>query len=162
MDIAPLDKAPKECKKQKKQAKTLTFYRWIRYFKQGTIYSEGFLKHKRIIKTLIRWSLFFIPLSFINKREDLCMQKYNKTDSNLVCDMPSKYPYSRMVTNRTIYGEPTPIVFEGEMFTGPEKVDEYLKLYYGDYMKMPPTNEKQSIFSVYKEIKILPNPESDY
>ncbi len=157
IDIAPLDKAPNEVRKQKKQANRILFYRKLRYYKQGRVFTEGFLKYKRIIKTLIRWALFFIPLRYINKREDLCMQKYNSTDSDLVCDMPSKYPYSRMVTKKTIYGTPTPIFFEGEKFTGPENIDEYLKLYYGDYMKVPPPQEKESFYRHYKEIKVLSN-----
>ncbi len=157
IDIAPLDKAPEEVRKQKKQANKIMFYRRLRHFKQGKIYEDGILKYKRIIKTLVRWALFFIPLRFINKKEDLCMQKYNNTDSSLVCDMPSKYPYSRMVTKKTIYGEPTPVIFEGEQFTGPEKVDEYLKMYYGNYMETPPLKEKESIFDFYLSVRISAN-----
>jgi lipopolysaccharide cholinephosphotransferase len=152
IDIAPLDKAPKDSGEQKKQARKILFYGKIRYYKQGIIYSKGFFGWKAILKKIIKWTLLPIPLQWVNKKQDQEMQKFNTTDSELVCDMPSKYPYSRMVVDKSVYGNPTPIIYEGETFTGPENIDAYLKQYYGDYKKIPTEDQQTKIYDFYKEI----------
>lgn len=154
IDVAPLDKAPEDFEKQNKQARKILFYGRIRYYKQGIIYSKGFLGYKVVIKKLIKWALFLIPLQWVNRKQDQEMQRYNATDSELVCDMPSKYPYLRMVVNKSVYGNPTPIIFEGETFNGPENIDAYLKQYYGDYMSVPSTDQQDEFYNKYAAVEI--------
>ncbi len=43
---------------------------------------------------------------------------------------------------REVYGNGTKYSFEGMIVYGPDKYDEYLKHFYGDYMKLPPENER--------------------
>lgn len=53
-------------------------------------------------------------------------------------------PYgTRDIVNKSIYGTPTPIEFEGCEFYGVEKPHEYLRHMYGDYMKLPPENKRR-------------------
>ena len=41
-----------------------------------------------------------------------------------------------------VYGEPTLIEFEGKMYPGPAKIDLYLRVNYGDYMQLPPAEQR--------------------
>jgi len=152
IDFAPLDRAPEDPKLQKKQAREIAFYEKLRYYKEGTVYNKGFLGYKVLGKAIIRAFMSIFPIRWINRKQDLAMQKYNHSPSSLVCDMPSKYPYAKMVLPAYIYGNPTPIIFEGREFTGPEKVDEYLKKYYGDYMKFPSKDELALILPIYEKV----------
>ena len=43
----------------------------------------------------------------------------------------------RGILPREVYGEPTPISFEGHSFMGVAKPDAYLKYCYGNYMQLP-------------------------
>ncbi|MDB2106217.1 LicD family protein [Clostridium paraputrificum] len=57
------------------------------------------------------------------------------------CFIPKKY-----------LGNSTEWEFEGRMLPLPEYTDDYLKLYFGDYMKLPPENKR--VGHLPKEIKI--------
>jgi len=46
------------------------------------------------------------------------------------------------IVSKRIFGEPTPYPFEDTTFYGPTLSDEYLKLLYGDYMKLPPLSQQ--------------------
>lgn len=51
------------------------------------------------------------------------------------------------IMQKEIYGNPTLIQFEGEMYYGVENSHAYLSNLYGDYMKLPPLEEQLSHFS---------------
>lgn len=58
------------------------------------------------------------------------------------------------------YGTPTIAEFHGKQFFIPEKVEKYLRLRYGDYMKLPPYNLRQpnhqkyvNLYMPYKSFK---------
>lgn len=46
------------------------------------------------------------------------------------------------IMNRNIFGEPRYSEFEGHMLPFPQDADEYLRIQYGDYMILPPINER--------------------
>lgn len=49
----------------------------------------------------------------------------------------------RGVMPRTVFGTPTPIMFEGKEVMGIEQADRYLSQKYGDYMTIPPHNDQR-------------------
>ena len=52
-------------------------------------------------------------------------------------------PYRKKeVMEREIYGEPSKVVFEGEIFNAPSDYVKYLTNIYGDYMKLPPEDQR--------------------
>ena len=46
--------------------------------------------------------------------------------------------------DKSIFGNPVKYKFESLYVYGPEKSDEYLTHFYGDYMLLPPVNERKS------------------
>ena len=44
---------------------------------------------------------------------------------------------------REVMGKPTPIMFEGHELMGVEHPHEYLTRLFGDYMKLPPENDRR-------------------
>lgn len=50
--------------------------------------------------------------------------------------------YEKSIISKSIYGQPVRIEFEGHEFNAPEKYTDYLKHFYGDYMKLPKELER--------------------
>ena len=46
---------------------------------------------------------------------------------------------------RAMFEEGKQILFEGEQFFVPKEYDTYLKIHYGDYMKLPPIEKREPI-----------------
>lgn len=144
VDIFPLDHAPFEKRLQIKQNKKLNIIVAIKRLKSPTFYS--FSKSKRLIKLAIKKALFILDVDKINYRQQEIMQLHNLENSGLLCSMSSPYPYENKCMPEEIYGQPQLMEFEHRMFYAPARPEEYLKRIYGDYMKLPPTEERSKIF----------------
>lgn len=82
------------------------------------------------------------------KEEELKIQK-NNYDKSMIWAFHLQYD------DRLTDDELFPLKkykFEGELFYGPNNADALLKRCYGDYMKLPPENER---VQYYKEVKFL-------
>ncbi len=53
---------------------------------------------------------------------------------------------SRMVFDRSLFSTTTDLSFEGSFFPCPERYSELLELWYGDYMTLPPVDQRNSHF----------------
>ncbi len=142
IDIFPLDNAPEGDICQKKHSKELFKIKKLRYYKQGHIFSAGFLGTKLIGKRII--SLFLLPISMrkINKKLDDVMTKYRNSNSGYIVSMASKYSYEKQLMKKEVYGIPKKIKFEDIIINIPEKYDFYLTRLYKDYMKLPSEEER--------------------
>ena len=92
---------------------------------------------KNIIYSVIRCFGWRIPLYFDNKVCSVYRNPSSKYVANL-CSTTDKY----RTIPRDIFSEITMLEFEGKKYPAPREYDRYLKLVYGDYMKLPP-KEKQ-------------------
>ena len=86
------------------------------------------------MQTLINWkeraSLWFSPTS-IHPKDDVCIFRTGGPHDMLV-----RHPYSLLL------GEKVELEFEGHSFLSTPHYDEFLRVWYGDYMQLPkrPTN----------------------
>lgn len=49
----------------------------------------------------------------------------------------------RGVMPKEIFGQPTPVMFEGNEVLGPEKIEDYLTRLFGNYMELPPEDKRR-------------------
>ena len=150
LDIFPLDKAPMNTNLQKKHAKKILFLKRLIFSKVGTIYAESPVAVK-IEKQIMH--LLMMPFSFkyLQNKLDKEMRKYNGEESQYLVSMASHYSYEKQLMQSHIYGIPKKIKFEKFEFMCPENPHEYLKQLYGDYMKLPPKEQRyQSINEIQK------------
>ena len=67
-------------------------------------------------------------------------KKYSVNNSNFVSLNEAKHIKT---IDKKYYEEQVEYVFEGEKFTSLKNYDGYLKLIYGDYMKLPDEEDRQ-------------------
>lgn len=89
------------------------------------------------------WPLF---LRKIYTRRKVC-EALNRHISSLDYDSCRKVGcyspnYRTFVDREAVYGEGTPIMFEGVELMGMRDNDAYLRMQYGDYMKLPPEEKR--------------------
>lgn len=96
-------------------------------------------------------------LIFIAKHRSLD-KMHNKIEKHMIF---LKYNNSQYIANfygawkekeichKSIFGKPTLYKFEDSYFYGPERIDSYLKCMYGDYMKLPPVEDRVFKHSFY-------------
>lgn len=144
VDIFPLDVAPEDEKSRLKQAKRITAIRNAKTRKKAIMYSENSTL-VRLVKKIVSVPYIFVPMKHLNKRLDDCMKKYiDEIDKNSCwCSMASHYSYKKQCMSKEIYGNPTLVDFDGRKYYAPEKLDEYLKVIFNDYMKLPTKEQQQ-------------------
>ena len=118
-------------------------------------YIKGRTRNKK--KNLMRFGSFILS-RFVTPRKIL--EKYNNLVSNKDYN-ESEYvavyssPYlPKEVMPRKIYGDGAKVSFESELFNAPQDYDAYLTHIYGDYMKLPPEEERKPLHTTniyYKE-----------
>ena len=148
-DIFPLDYVPNDEKLQRKQERSLCFYKKLLSRLDLHTYSNNIIIN--LCKKVI--SLILQPFrTIIIRSMDKIMSQYNNSGSNFVCSMASQYSYTKQKMPIDIYGEPQIYQFQGNGFMGPKKADDYLKQLYGpDYMIVPPVEKRKRGFDVYWE-----------
>jgi len=152
IDIFPLDYAPNDINKQKKQAKTIAFYKKIIYLKRGDIFRKGWVYFT--IKKSIKFLLFIVPYKAVHFLLNLEMQKYNKKPSNFIIDGATSYSYFKTILPSSVFLTGTKLEFEGQFYPVPCNYNYYLKKYYGEYLKSPDKNtidEEMSLFPIFKK-----------
>lgn len=131
VDIFILDKCPKNKNIQDlniKIRKNTEFTRRGIYNKENT---KGFVKNaiRPIVKNNIVLNLW-----------KSCVYNICKKDENLCIDIND---FGNIFPAK-VFGNPRRVEFEGHMLNVPEKAEEYLTYYYGDYMTLPPKEKRVS------------------
>lgn len=78
----------------------------------------------------------------IMKRLDRVLSKYDFYDSTYVLNFMGSYKLKSILNRPEIYADGASFEFEGRSFNGPKDYDRYLTHIYGDYMKLPPMEQR--------------------
>lgn len=138
--IYPIDNAPDN----ESDAK-LMYHNIKRYQKLFRTRNFYWIKQRGLMKNLLMYCLHLVLLPYSkdywhNKAEtEITKYRNIKTNrrGNFVYWMENYYMCSSAVFDEYIDAE-----FEGENFMIIKRYDEYLRCIYGDYMKLPPENER--------------------
>lgn len=87
------------------------------------------------------------PERFLNHKKEYrkfhrALRRYSFEKGPFIINMVGKYKFLSLM-DRNIYGDKTEIMFEGELYSVPEKYDIYLKRIYGNYM-VPPAEDRRN------------------
>ena len=153
IDIFPIDGYVPEKVDLRKERLRLRFFAKIMYIKgrsftwrnkEGTGKLKSFLYHLPII--LI--TPFFSRKAILRRYEGI-YKRFCHEDTEFVIECDG-LGYGQRILPREIYKGSRKVLFEGEEFPVPIGVEDYLVLNYGDYMKLPPVEERQKGHSVIK------------
>jgi len=152
LDIFPLDNAPESKKLQIKQMKRIKGLKTLINLKAAYVYSSnGFVK--RLLKNTISFLLTPVSFSYLNKKMDYCMRQYNSFTAENYVSMASHYSYWKQLMPKSVYGSPIRINFEGILLAAPEQMHDYLTRIYGNYMELPPVDQRTAILSCYNRVE---------
>jgi len=140
VDVFPLDSITSNPFRQRIHFMEYTMLKKLLYLLCRNPYKHG---HGLSSWPALLCQQLFKPSSVV-KRLLKVQQTYSCQDSPLIVD----HDFGRRgVMDKTIYGTPVEISFEGHQFYGVAKTHEYLSAIYGDYMTIPPgPKQKQHNF----------------
>ncbi len=138
IDIFPFDAAsPDRAEALKMLNRSRKLYRLIR---AHACWRWSKSSRKRIAGRLMR----IIPERLLRNRYDRLCRRYNTRESDVLVCYPYKMTQKKDLFFRKADMLPTqPAVFEDRVYRIMHDPDRYLTTMYGDYMKLPPENERR-------------------
>ena len=97
-------------------------------------------------KAMIKLGSMIHPDRFLNTPKQIrkfnrCLRRYRFSRGYYIINLMGIYKF-RSLMERPIYGKKTEIPFEGVNFRVPEQYELYLEKIYGDYMALPPEEQR--------------------
>lgn len=147
IDIFPIDGVPNDKKKYKTLRKKILRLNWLRGIKKESLFEQlmRIYKTKHGFKSLIyRFMHPFIKYEKIQKKiHELALEcDYNSSEYvESIVFQPKCWTQKK----KEFYNDFIDVKFERLTLKAPKNYDSYLKMIYGDYMKLPP--EKERVYS---------------
>ena len=135
IDIFPMDRLAPKGSKRKKQ-----FFAFV----LNLLYSRGHKSGKKGVFSLVESLLLLPPRKAylaLRKATENYYRRWN-TDSSSQLISACTYDFCSMYFDHDLFDSIIELPFEGYNFFCTSKYDEFLRKCYGDYMKLPPENER--------------------
>lgn len=142
IDVFPLDGTSEKISQIKTQ------YRMIWFLHAMIMNHESTSKKNTWYKELFKWGSKLVDLQFMHREMEKKLTQYDLNKSNYIANFLGAWGLKEIM-QKSIFGTPTLYRFEECFFYGPEKIDEYLHNLYGDFMKLPPENQRVLRHSYY-------------
>lgn len=147
VDIFPYDNIPDDNEELARMAESIMECRTLMHMKGGmTPWKANPVFYKR-------WKAYFkfrkirnraskIPRQQLIDEFNSHMLRYNGTVTNRVCQESGGARFGKYPINREFLSEFTDLSFEDDEFQCPKRYDEFLRSIYGDYMQLPPVEQR--------------------
>ena len=100
-------------------------------------------KKRRIANKILCAVGRLIPLEWMRTEVEKVATRYNNCDDANYCfNSNSVYEYLWKLMPEKAFGKPAEMLFETMMAPVPRDADTVLRVYYGDYMRLPPESER--------------------
>ncbi len=106
----------------------------------GTIRNLGPL-HKRLAKHFLFYILKLVPQNYYCRKLIENSRRYVDLSCNKVGNFTS---VSKVVADKELFSSFVEVEFEGKKYNAPVGYDEWLRLFYGNYMQLPPVEKRVS------------------
>lgn len=139
IDVFPYDDAPDDKRRLKRMYLRRDVYKSLRLMQLGILKPNGSILKQMSIK-IISNVLKIFPQNFFTKKILNNAKRYDGKN-NYVGDFTSTgYIYC----DKAIFSSFVQLEFEGRWYSAPVGYDKWLKSMYGDYMRLPPEEERVS------------------
>ena len=147
IDVFPIDGFPNDWLKRKFYKLKFYYYKMLIGFCNVDRLRTN-VKRSRLEKILIRFAEVFqlnkrLKLVKIRDRYDRFLRNNSKDCCDLIGDITGRYGFKEFVP-RSYFGIPKKLVFEDLELAAPSRYEDYLRHIYGDYMKLPPEEDRVS------------------
>ena len=148
VDVFPLDGMPSNAFRSKLHQFDLLAKRAL--FKLSCfddVVNLGEGKRSKIDKIIIffgknvKVGRLFNPIKRLNAI-DKALKRFSPDKSDVYVNFMGAYRFKSIISKEEVYGEGAFYDFEGYKLYGPENYDAYLTQIYGDYMRLPPDQER--------------------
>lgn len=140
LDIFPIDKLSNDIDKALALYRKIKFYKLLKKTKIAEVGKNRKL-HENLAVILLAW----LPRFRILNRIDILSQKYNSLSQSKYCGVACVMGYGEQdIFDSCIFDEATDVEFEGGRYNAPLLYDAFLKQIYGDYLKLPPEDQRKS------------------
>jgi len=150
LDVFPLDNAPTDKALQQAQVAAIEKNKRTNVLKRAYRYKKNF--KNTVIKKVVSKLMFYTTVDKLNAEFDEICRMYENNETGLWCSMSSHYSYAKQCMPNSVYGKPQLVKFEGREYYAPEQLDDYLTRIYGDYMKLPPEEERQANLGFFEKV----------
>lgn len=149
IDIFPYDVFPSNTLRKIFQGVQIEFYKRCMLLKAQTkpwVTQNKKLKRHivHLIYLILKFFVWFFPRRFIKSLYKNIMVRYNHLSSDFLYEQTGASHYGKWVIPLSCFKGYKQILFEDEMFSCPTDYDLFLRSVYGDYMKLPPENEREN------------------
>ena len=147
--IYPYDNMPDDDKKAKAQLRACWFWTRIHWLK---VLPFPYVPYKGILRAAIytvcgaaHIALKLVPKKWIVDRCEKATRRYNNTETRRAGILTYVYPWDTVLEKAKIY-PPHELMFEDLTVRIPACWDEWLTQLYGDYMQLPPEDQRKNHF----------------
>lgn len=141
IDIFPIDGLPDAEAEQKRHLKRIDWDLRILSWKRISRTKKMDLLHK-LIQIAAKAFLSSVPYSALVAKVDRDVRLYPYESCKYVGHLTTCATWGSDVKPKSVFEQPVKHPFESGEFWLPGKYDEYLRLEYGDYMRLPPEEEQ--------------------
>lgn len=136
IDVFPLDGAPRNKWRQKIHFGRYEYYKRVLYLMYRDPYRHGHGPSCWVPLLCRHW----YQLNEVQRKIRKILTRYPYSESRLIADYDDG---SRGVMDKSVLGTPTAYPFEDTKVNGVEQYDTYLSRKYGDYMTLPPEDQRR-------------------
>lgn len=155
IDIFPYDNIPDQEKNQEH------FYNHIQILKNAYILKCGYRfpedKNKQELPLYLAGKMLVapVPIKVLAHYLNAEMQKYSNQDTTYVIPFGGAYTFSKEKIPAQFLTEYIDVLFEGRVCKTIKQYDRYLSQLYGDYMQLPPIEERKAGVHNIHEFRII-------
>ena len=142
VDVFPIDGAPSDEKLYKKIRRKIDFWTFVLFYRNVTLVPRWKKDKVLWFKTLV-WKTLFLPLPipFVQRRIRSLAACSDFESSALSEKLVTPSPGDTRMP-REVFEEYVDVEFEGFKFKAPKQYDRYQRAVYGDYMQLPPEEQR--------------------
>ena len=150
IDVFVYDNAPDDEKELEKMFKKRNIYNTFKSVQISPVATTKKFHITNIIRIPCYYILKILPSAYFSQRLINNSKKYVNVKTKRVANFTGFYT---MVCDKRVFKSFIDVEFEGKKYKAPVGYDEYLKSFYGDYMKLPPEEKRVSThkFVAYKK-----------
>lgn len=137
IDVFVYDNAPDDDQKLKLMFSWRDFWEKMDYLRLPyNIQNKG---TKRLVGEIIRLVPRAFPKQYFSYKIYQNSRKYENIETKRIGNFTS---LSKVVADKSVFETMIDIEFEGKSYMAPAEYDKWLRLFYGDYMKLPPIEKR--------------------